>query len=89
MSRKQTPKATRSSESKKVGILLPSDVYSKYEQIARDERITVAQVIARVSIEFVDVENEASRSRRSILGAFKEEMLGKSRPASRQIGRRG
>jgi hypothetical protein len=86
---KQTPKGTRrQNESKKVGILLPSEVYGRYEHIARDERITVAQVIARVAIEFVDVENEASRSRRSILGAFKEEMLGKSRPA-RSAGRSG
>lgn len=69
------------SGSKKAGILLPNEVYSVYERIARDEHITVAQVIARVAIEFAEVEREASRSRRTILDGYKEESMGKTRPA--------
>jgi hypothetical protein len=90
MSKKQksSMKPTRQNASKKVGILLPNEVYAVYEQVAKTEYITVAQVIARVAIEFVNVENEASRSRRAILGNYKEELLGKSRPALRQAARR-
>jgi hypothetical protein len=69
--------------SKKAGILLPTDVYEVYEQIARDERITVAQVIARVAIEFAEVEEEASRSRRTILNGYKEESLARTRSSGR------
>jgi hypothetical protein len=64
--------------SKKCGILLPNDVYSVYEEVAGAERITVSQVIARVAIEFADLEYEASCSRRAIIGEFKDELLGKS-----------
>jgi hypothetical protein len=90
MAKKKSPRTRRTeqSESRKVGILLPSGVYGRYEEIARDERITVAQVIARVAIEFVEVESEASRSRRTILGSYKDEMLGKSRLVPRSAARR-
>lgn len=84
-----TKRTDEENKSRKVGILLPSGVYTVYEQIARDEHITVAQVIARVAIEFMDVESEASRSRRDILGNYKEDLLGKSRPALRSAGKRG
>ncbi|HEU4391738.1 MAG TPA: hypothetical protein VFV34_28390 [Blastocatellia bacterium] len=68
---------------KKAGILIPADVYSTYEKIALDERITVAQVIARVAIEFVDVELQASRSRRAALGHYREELLKKAKSRAR------
>lgn len=58
--------------SKKVGILLPYRDYAVYEEIAHNEHITIAQVIARVAIEFAEVESEASRSRRAIIGSHKE-----------------
>lgn len=64
---------------KKAGILVPAEVYSIYERIAFDEHITVAQVIARVAIEFVEVELQASRSRRAALGHHKEELFKKAK----------
>jgi hypothetical protein len=66
-------------DSKKVGILVPADVYSDYEDIASDEHITVAQVIARVAIEFVEVERQASRSRRATLSHSRQDLLRKNR----------
>lgn len=74
--------------SRKVGILLPGRVYSAYEEIARTEHITVSQVIARVAIEFVEIEREASRSRQAIVGKGKEAMQRKSRLLRRAVGRR-
>lgn len=91
MSRKQkngTQPSGQQAASRKVGILLPSEVYGIYEQVAKNEYITVAQVIARVAIEFVNVESEASQSRRAILGVYKDELLGRSRPALRAAGKR-
>jgi hypothetical protein len=64
---------------KKAGILVPPEVYATYEKIALDEHITVAQVIARVAIEFVEVEWQASLSRRAALGNYKEELLKKAK----------
>jgi hypothetical protein len=70
-------------DSKKVRILVPASVYSVYEEIARDEHITVAQVIARVAIEFVELERHASQSRRASLGNYKDELFRKARQALR------
>lgn len=76
------------SRSRKVGILLPGRVHSVYEQIARAEHITVSQVIARVAIEFVEIEREASRSRQAIVGKGKEAIQRKSRLFRRTVVRR-
>ena len=70
--RKAAQNAAQNRGSKKVGILLPPDVYAQYELIARSEYITVAQVIARVAIQFLEIESSANRSRRKTLDSFKE-----------------
>lgn len=69
--------------SRKVGVLLPSETYATYEQIARDEHITVAQVIARVAVEFVDVECHVNRSRRALLSSVKQGLRKNPKPTSR------
>jgi hypothetical protein len=75
MVRSQKPpvrSARQEAGSKKVGILLPYEAYELYEEVARSEHITVAQVIARVAIEFAEIEREASHSRRAIIGSYKD-----------------
>jgi hypothetical protein len=50
-----------------VRVLLPNEVKKRYEAIASNEFVTLSQVLSRVAIEFVDLETEASRSRREII----------------------
>jgi hypothetical protein len=69
--------------SKKVGIMLPGDTYAIFEQIARDQHITVAQVVARLAIEFAEVEREANQLHRETYRSYREGLLGKRKPASR------
>ena len=83
--RDRIEKVPEAKGSKKVGILLPNDVYVQYEQIAKSEYITVAQVIARVAIQFLEIESTANRSRRNTLDSFKEALQEKYRPARRKV----
>ncbi|PYP89604.1 MAG: hypothetical protein DMF61_02745 [Blastocatellia bacterium AA13] len=83
--RERIEKAPEPKGSKKVGILLPSEVYVQYEQIAKSEYITVAQVIARVAIQFLEIETTANRSRRKTLDSFKEALQEKYRPVRRKV----
>ncbi|HKG20334.1 MAG TPA: hypothetical protein VKC34_00430 [Blastocatellia bacterium] len=70
--------------SKKVGIMLPGETYGIFEQIARDQHITVAQVVARLAIEFAEVEREANQLHRETYRSYREGLLGKRKPASQR-----
>lgn len=86
MTRKRATGEQPSSEagSKKVGIMLPADTYAIFEQIARDQHITVAQVVARLAIEFAEVEREANQLHREAYRSYREGLLGKRKPASQR-----
>jgi hypothetical protein len=61
--------------SRAVRVLLPKEAFESYEEVARDEHISIAQVVARVAIEFADIEKKASKQRRAILEGSREEVL--------------
>ena len=70
--------------SKKVGIMLPNETHAIFEQIAKDQHITVAQVVARLAIEFAEVEREANQLHRETYRSYREGLLGKRKPASQR-----
>jgi hypothetical protein len=72
--RKRTP-SLRKPSSRAVRVLLPPEIYDLYRQVALDQHISITQVVSRVAIEFVNIEKEASDSRRSVLDANRFERL--------------
>jgi len=84
MTRKRTNGEQPASEasSKKVGIMLPVETHAIFEQIARDQHITVAQVVARLAIEFAEVEREANQLHLETYKSYREGLMVKRKPAS-------
>jgi hypothetical protein len=68
-------KTSGKASNREVRILLPVEIFETYEQVARDQHISVAQVVARVAIEFVSIEKEAGDSRRKVLEANRFQRL--------------
>lgn len=77
--------AANTSSSKVLRVVLPRETYESYEQVARDEHITVAQVVARVAIEFVDIERNASKQRRAVLEGSRDDLLFSLRRNRRRV----
>ena len=67
---------------KKVAITIPEDTLEIYQRIARNEYISIEQVIARVAIEFAHVEAEASVSRFDAIETRKDRIKGDYLPES-------
>ena len=76
--------STRGGGGKKVAITLPEDTLDIYRRIAKNEYISVEQVIARVAIEFAHVEAEASVSRFDAIETRKDRIKGDYLPDSKR-----
>ncbi len=74
----------RRGSGKKIAITLPEDTLEVYQRIAKNEYISIEQVIARVAIEFAHVEAEASVSRFDAIETRKDRIKGDYLPDSRR-----
>lgn len=75
---------TRGRGGKKISITLPDDTLEIYQRIAKNEYISIEQVIARVAIEFAHVEAEASVSRFDAIETRKDRLKSDYLPESRR-----